>query len=87
MTGFHEREADVVLLSLVRSGDQRPLPYAEHEHEWRTALTRARSQLLVFGDTGALERRSQFQGPLGRQTDTLASLERTIAVRLLPRSF
>jgi hypothetical protein len=46
-------------------------------------LTRARSQLLVFGDTAALERRSQFQGPAGRQSDILARLERAIAARLL----
>lgn len=79
---FRDRHADLVLLSLVRSQDQ-PVPYAEEAEDWRVALTAARSQLRVFGDPLALQRRTQAPVPPSRQTEKLAAMERVLLANLL----
>jgi AAA domain-containing protein len=76
---FRGREADIVLFSLCRSNAQRALGYADYPEEWRWALTAARRQLALFGDLDMLIRRSHNQGPVSRQSDGAAAMERAIA--------
>jgi len=81
--GFREREADMVLLSLVRSDGPRIQPYAEHVADWWTALGSARERLIVIGDTFALLHRSRGERLAASQAEPLASLERHVCRQLL----
>jgi hypothetical protein len=83
--GVRERDADIVLLSLCRSNAQRGTGYADYPEEWRWALCSARSHLLIFGDLDMLARRGENQGPVSRQSEAAAALERTIAQALVRR--
>jgi hypothetical protein len=75
---FCHREFSRVLVSLTRSHAQRAVsfsdgPSAAFAAGWPLALTRARHQLILFGDPGTLVRRSQWQGTLDH-VDEAASL-------------
>lgn len=61
---LHQRECDVVFLSLTRSHPQRPTAFGADVRELPIALTRARSRLYVFGDPGALCKRLAGAGAL-----------------------
>lgn len=61
---LHQRECDVVFLSLTRSHAHRCVAFGEDVKELPLALTRARLRLLVFGDPGALYKRTTWNGPL-----------------------
>lgn len=80
---LHQRECDVVFLSLTRSPDQRAAAFGENENELPLALTRARTRLLLFADPGALSRRVQSNGPAEHHNGVDASLELSCLTRLL----
>jgi hypothetical protein len=61
---LHQRECDVVFLSLTRSHAHRCVAFGEDVKELPLALTRPRSRLLVFGDPGSLFKRTTWHGPL-----------------------
>ncbi len=61
---LHQRECDVVFLSLTRSHGHRAVAFGEDVRELPLALTRARSRLVAFGDAGTLCKRIHWQGPL-----------------------
>jgi hypothetical protein len=81
--GFREEEFDTVLLSLTRSHAYRPAALGEGPAHLALALTRARRQLVVFGDVGTLARRGQSAGPVDHLDEASAGRERDIVVRLL----
>jgi hypothetical protein len=47
------------------------------------ALTRARQQLVLFGDPGTLIRRSQWEGPLDHLGQAAAARERELVNHLV----
>lgn len=72
---FRHREFPVVLLSLTRSHAHRPVSYGEQAAEVALGMTRARTQLILFGDPGSLVRRSRWQGGLEPLDDLTAARE------------
>lgn len=80
---FRERECAAVLLSLTRSHSHRPVTYGEGPELLELALTRARFQLILFGDSGALARRSVWEGPVEHLGDLAAARERELAAQLV----
>jgi hypothetical protein len=61
---LHQRECEVVFLSLTRSHAHRCVAFGEEVNELPLALTRARGRLFVFGDPGSLCKRTNWHGPL-----------------------
>ncbi len=61
---LHQRECDVVFLSLTRSHPHRVTAFGADVRELPIALTRARTRLFVFGDLGALCHRLACNGTL-----------------------
>jgi hypothetical protein len=61
---LHQRECDVVFLSLTRSHAHRSVAFGEDVKELPLALTRPRSGLIVFGDPGSMCKRTTWDGPL-----------------------
>jgi hypothetical protein len=80
---LHQRECDVVFLSLTRSHSQRASKFGEDERELPTALTRARSRLFVFGDAGAICKRLASPGALDHHDAHAAQQEHAHLARLL----
>jgi hypothetical protein len=80
---FRQREAEVVFVSLTRSHTHRAVPFGEGPQMLALALTRARSQLVLFGDLGTLVRRSQWEGPLEHLDEEAAARERQLISRLV----
>jgi hypothetical protein len=80
---LQEREVAMVLLSLTRSHAHRPITFGERPDLLTLALTRARSQVVVFGDPGALARRSQWEGPLDHLDEATAAREREVIAQLV----
>lgn len=74
---FCQREFPVVVLSLTRSS-ARAVPFAEQAAHFVHALTRARSQIILFGDPGTLTRRSQWQGRLDHLDEAAARQEEVL---------
>ncbi len=71
---FCHREFPIVLVSLTRS-NPRAVAFAEQTLHVVQALTRARSQVILFGDPGTLARRSQWQGRVDHLDDNAARQE------------
>jgi hypothetical protein len=80
---FRERECAIVLVSLTRSHSHRAIAFGEGPEMLALALTRARSKLVLFGDPGALARRSQWEGPLDHLDEATAAREREVVTRLV----
>ena len=80
---FRQREAGVVFVSLTRSHTHRAVTFGERPQMLALALTRARSQLVLFGDPGTLWRRSQWEGPLEHLDEEAAAHERQLISRLV----
>ncbi|HVS34250.1 MAG TPA: AAA domain-containing protein, partial [Gemmataceae bacterium] len=59
---FHQRECFTALVSLTRSHTHRAVPFGADPALLATALTRAASRVLLFGDPGTLARRCQWSG-------------------------
>jgi hypothetical protein len=80
---FHERECQVVLLSLTRSHSHRAVSFGTEPQLLPLALTRARHRLLVFGDPGTLARRGQWEGPVDHLDEEAAARERELIAQLV----
>jgi hypothetical protein len=80
---FRHSEAEVVLISLTRSHNHRAVAYGEGPAGLVQALTRARRQIVLFGDPGNLVRRTQWRGVLDHLDETAAGLEGQLLSRLL----
>jgi hypothetical protein len=83
-SAFREQEHDTVVVSLTRSHAHRAVTFGEGPALLAVALTRARRQLVLFGDAGTLARRAQCAaGPLEQLDETAAAHERDLVSRLL----
>jgi superfamily I DNA and/or RNA helicase len=82
-SAFRHRECQVALVSLTRSHTHRAVAFGEAPELFALALTRARRQLILFGDPGTLARRSQWQGPLDHLGEIAAGRERAVVGRLV----
>jgi hypothetical protein len=80
---FRDCECDVMLVSLTRSPGNRVASLGEGPHRLVWSLTRARDKVLLFGDPGALERRCQWDGPVGSLDESFSQWERAILGRLV----
>jgi AAA domain len=80
---LHQRECDVVFLSLTRSHAHRSVAFGEDAKELPLALTRGRSRLFVFGDPGSLCKRTNWHGPLDQLDAASAHQELVRLSRLL----
>lgn len=60
--GFQGREKDVIILSLVRSNDNKEIGFLKDERRLNVAITRHKYQLIIIGDIETLseQRRSKF---------------------------
>jgi AAA domain len=80
---LHQRECDVVFLSLTRSHPHRSTAFGEDVRELPIALTRARARLFVFGDVGALCKRLDCRGTVEHHDVHAAQQEQEHLARLL----
>jgi len=80
---MHQRECDVVFLSLTRSHAHRATAFGDDVKELPLAWTRCRSRLFVFGDPGALSKRSSWHGPVDQLDAASAQQELVRVARLL----
>ena len=79
---FRHRECFAALVSLTRSHSHRAVPFGEDPALLPTALTRAASRLVLFGDPGTLMRRCQWNGPLDHLDETAGERERGLIARI-----
>jgi hypothetical protein len=80
---FHQREAQVVLLSLTRSHTSRAVPFSDTPHSLLQALTRCAHRLVLFGDPGTMVRRGQWHGGLDHLDEIVGPLEQALVNQLL----
>jgi hypothetical protein len=80
---FRQRECQAALVSLTRSHSHRAVPFGAHPDQVCTALTRARSRLIIFGDHGTLARRAQWQGALDHLDDQAGTREGRVIAALV----
>ena len=80
---LHQRECDLVFLSMTRSLAHRCVAFGEDMKELPLALTRSRSQLVIFGDAGSLLKRTTWHGPLDHLDANAAQQELVRLTRLL----
>ncbi|MFO0881601.1 MAG: AAA domain-containing protein, partial [Gemmataceae bacterium] len=78
-----QREVFAALISLTRSHANRAVPFSEHPRDLVLALTRASGHLVVLGDPGTLNRRSQWFGVLDHLDDIAGPLEQALIGQLL----
>jgi superfamily I DNA and/or RNA helicase len=58
---FQGQEADVVIISLVRSNDENEIGFLKDYRRMNVALTRARKKLIVIGDSATIGGDSFYQ--------------------------
>jgi superfamily I DNA and/or RNA helicase len=58
---FQGQEADVVIISLVRSNDENEIGFLKDYRRMNVALTRARKKLIVIGDSATVGGDSFYQ--------------------------
>jgi DNA polymerase alpha-associated DNA helicase A len=58
--GFQGRENEVVIVSLVRSNDQREVGFLRDHRRLNVAMTRPKRQLVVVGDSETVSKGSAF---------------------------
>jgi hypothetical protein len=80
---FRERECLVAVVSLTRSHSHRAVSYGAGPDALVTALTRARSRLVLLGDAGTLVRRGQWTNPLDHLDAAASAREHAIVARLV----
>jgi hypothetical protein len=80
---FAHREARRVLLGLTRSHAHRVTAFGDSPKDLLLALSRAREQLIVFGDIGSLARRANWEGTVDRLDPQQADQERNLIRALL----
>ena len=73
---FRQRECFTALVSLTRSHSHRAVPFGDDPTLLRTALTRAASRLILFGDPGTLARRCQWNGAVEHLDEASGERER-----------
>lgn len=59
--GFQGQECDVIYLSLVRSNEQGQIGFLQDTRRLNVALTRAKSRLVVFGDSATIGGHAFYQ--------------------------
>ena len=74
---FCQRECFTVLISLTRSHSHRAVPFGGDPSLLATALTRAASRLILFGDPGTLARRCQWNGAVEHLDEANGERERS----------
>ncbi len=79
---FRHRECFTALVSLTRSHSHRAVPFGDDSTHLPTALTRAASRLILFGDPGTLARRCQWNGALDHLDETAGEHERGLIARI-----
>ena len=60
--GFQGREKEVVVVDLVRCNEEGEIGFLAEVRRTHVAITRARSLLLVIGDSATLARHAYYQG-------------------------
>src|SRR5439155_1534455 len=80
---FRQREADTVVVSLVRSHAHRAVPYGDEPDWLPLALARCRRRLVLVGDPGTLARRAEWDGPLDHLDGAAARRERELVHHLV----
>lgn len=78
-----QREFLVVMLSLTRSHASRAVPFSDHPNDLVVLLTRAVDRLLVFGDPGTMNRRTQWFGTLDHLDEASGPMEQALIGQLL----
>lgn len=58
--GFQGREKDAIVLCLVRSNDQREVGFLKEKRRLNVAMTRARRQLCIVGDSSTVSHGSRY---------------------------
>jgi hypothetical protein len=80
---FHQRDAQVVVVSLTRSHATRAVPFSDTPQSLLLALTRPAGRLVLFGDPGTMLRRSQWHGGLDHLDENVGPLEQALLGQLL----
>ncbi len=73
---FRQRECFTALISLTRSHSHRAVPFGGDPSLLASALTRAASRLVLFGDPGTLARRCQWNGAVEHLDEASGERER-----------
>ncbi|MFO0808687.1 MAG: AAA domain-containing protein [Gemmataceae bacterium] len=79
---WRQREAQTVIVSLVRSHTHRAVTYGDGPDWLPLALSRGR-RLIIVGDAGTLVRRAQWDGPLEHLDPVAAKRERDLTAQLV----
>jgi len=80
---FRECEADTVVVSLVRSHEQRQLDFTDSPRDWVVLIGSARRHLVLVGDPDTLQRRGRTQPNVHSPDDPRAAFEQLICARLM----
>lgn len=64
---FQGREKDVIILSLVRSNPEGIVGFLNEMRRLNVAMTRARKQLVIIGDSETLSRNEELKELVGRK--------------------
>jgi hypothetical protein len=80
---IRDRECLITLVSLTRSHGQRAASVGYGPHRLAWALTRSTTKLLIFGDPATLQRRCQWEGPVGLLDAAASDREREILSNLV----
>jgi hypothetical protein len=80
---FRDRECLITLVSLTRSNGHRATSLGDGPHRLAWALTRSTTKLLIFGDPATLQRRCQWDGPVGLLDAAASDREREIFSNLV----
>lgn len=80
---MRQRECAIALVSLTRSHLHRAVTYGEGPAQLMLALTRPARRLILIGDPGTLQRRSQYPDPVDHLDVTESEQEQSFAGRLV----
>jgi hypothetical protein len=83
LSAFRDRQADVVIISLVAGPAAVETPFAEHPADWWTLLGSARREVVLVADPAALVKRAAADSIAATPEDPLHRLERLLCRRLL----
>lgn len=67
--GFQGREKEAIILSLVRSNQSREIGFLSEVRRTNVAITRARRQVCVIGDSSTLEAHPFYSRMVGGERD------------------
>jgi len=80
---IRDRQCLITLVSLTRSHGHRASSLGDGPHRLVWALTRSTRKLLIFGDPATLQRRCQWEGPVGTLDSVASHRERAILLNLV----